>query len=240
MTWFPDHDQGLHMVSRATERPIIMRREASDARMTIWSAIYSAGCENGLGTIVQSGWYMTPLEAAAAVLERAIGPCQCKKCLPLFDVIADGGVCLRLVGDEGGPVLNLHTIDTPRRIQLRRAKGWTMPPNTVKVDRSTKWGNPHRLGLCPTCGIDHASVEEVVAEFSSEIDDKTLVIDDDGDPITLKRLVIQRLRGKNLACWCRLCEKHKDGKPLGVKCEQCSPCHADVLLEVANRNGDGK
>lgn len=30
----------------------------------------------------------------------------------------------------------------PQRIQLKRTRGWRMPPNTVKVDRSTKWGNP--------------------------------------------------------------------------------------------------
>jgi hypothetical protein len=33
------------------------------------------------------------------------------------------------------------------------------------------------------------------------------------------------LRGKNLACWCPLTDK--EGKPV--------PCHADVLLELANR-----
>ena len=33
----------------------------------------------------------------------------------------------------------------PRRIQLRRSKGWRMPKNTVKVDRSTKFGNPFPL-----------------------------------------------------------------------------------------------
>ena len=35
----------------------------------------------------------------------------------------------------------------PKRIQLSRAKGWRMPANTVKVDRSTKWGNPFVVGL---------------------------------------------------------------------------------------------
>src|SRR6185437_10944534 len=30
----------------------------------------------------------------------------------------------------------------PTRVQLRRTKGWRLPPNTVKVDRSTPWGNP--------------------------------------------------------------------------------------------------
>jgi hypothetical protein len=42
------------------------------------------------------------------------------------------------------------------------------------------------------------------------------------------------LRGKDLACWCPLCEKHKDGRPLNEACEDCPPCHADVLLEIAN------
>jgi hypothetical protein len=32
------------------------------------------------------------------------------------------------------------------------------------------------------------------------------------------------LRGKNLACWCPIVDK--DGNPV--------PCHADVLLELAN------
>lgn len=30
----------------------------------------------------------------------------------------------------------------PSRFQLKRTKGWRLPLNTVKVDRTTKWGNP--------------------------------------------------------------------------------------------------
>jgi hypothetical protein len=30
----------------------------------------------------------------------------------------------------------------PQRIQLKRTKGWRMPANTVKVDRTTIFGNP--------------------------------------------------------------------------------------------------
>lgn len=30
----------------------------------------------------------------------------------------------------------------PDRVQLRRTRGWRMPPNTVKVCRPGKWGNP--------------------------------------------------------------------------------------------------
>src|SRR5215208_999153 len=33
----------------------------------------------------------------------------------------------------------------PARIQLKRTKGWRMPPNTVKVDRTTRFGNPFPL-----------------------------------------------------------------------------------------------
>lgn len=37
-------------------------------------------------------------------------------------------------------------MSAPTRVQLSRAKGWRMPPNTVKVDRSTRWGNPWTPG----------------------------------------------------------------------------------------------
>jgi hypothetical protein len=43
------------------------------------------------------------------------------------------------------------------------------------------------------------------------------------------------LRGKNLACWCRLCAKHAaTGKPLDQPCADCAPCHIDVLGPLAN------
>src|SRR5262245_55978272 len=41
----------------------------------------------------------------------------------------------------------------PRRVQLRRAKGWRMPANTVKVDRTTLFGNPFSV---KEYGHDHA------------------------------------------------------------------------------------
>jgi hypothetical protein len=94
----------------------------------------------------------------------------------------------------------------PIRVQLRRVKGWRLPPNTVSVARPARWGNPHRIGLCPVCGAEHTRHEAVV-EFRAEL-----------DPIW-EDLVRLDLRGKNLACWCRLEDE----------------CHADVLLEIANR-----
>ena len=70
-----------------------------------------------------------------------------------------------------------------------------MPSNTVKVDRSTRWGNPFVVGR----DGDRA---QCVALF------RALPAPDD----------LEELRGKNLACWCPLDE----------------PCHADVLLDLAN------
>jgi hypothetical protein len=36
----------------------------------------------------------------------------------------------------------MASISTPTRVQLRRTKGWRIPKNTVKVDRTTPFGNP--------------------------------------------------------------------------------------------------
>lgn len=102
----------------------------------------------------------------------------------------------------------------PVRIQLKRTKGWRMPPNTVKVDRTTKWGNPFVVG-------------EPGGPFTKKVKDrrhayllyKSLASDE-------KKLVAaarEELRGKNLACWC----------PKDDPYEDC--CHAAVLLEIANR-----
>ena len=93
----------------------------------------------------------------------------------------------------------------PQRIQLRRTKGWRMPPNTVNVARPSRWGNPHRVGWCAVCGVQH-TLEEAIAGFRAAVEDCVPV------------LALESLRGKNLACWC------KPGEP----------CHADVLLEIAN------
>jgi hypothetical protein len=104
---------------------------------------------------------------------------------------------------------------TPTRITLSRAKGWRMPPNTVKVDRSTRWGNPFTVGSSVQATPDHPiaicfSAKEAVEAYRGFLD----------HPIGTKFRadVIAELRGKNLACWC------KPG----------APCHADVLLEIAN------
>lgn len=106
--------------------------------------------------------------------------------------------------------------DPPRRVTLSRAKGWSMPPNTVKVDRSTKWGNPFVVGEDGPAGY----CVELYARMLGG-----LLCVTNGASIAEQRVVrdytlahIEQLRGKNLACWCR----------------SDRPCHADVLLKIAN------
>lgn len=98
--------------------------------------------------------------------------------------------------------------DHPTRVQLRRTWGWRMPPNTVKVDRTTRWGNPYQGdGANP----DRAMLVRLFREYIARPEQAA------------KRAAIRtELRGRNLACWC----------PPG------EPCHADVLLELANRAED--
>ena len=93
---------------------------------------------------------------------------------------------------------------SPRRIQLSRKAGWKIPPNTVVVSRPSKWGNPFTLKNNPRA-IAVMRYDTLVSGNSSS--DFPCIAD------------IQReLRGKNLACWCPLDQ----------------PCHADVLLRLAN------
>lgn len=105
----------------------------------------------------------------------------------------------------------------PRRIQLSRKKGWRMPENTVKVDRSTGYGNPWSIRRGAWWFVDGPNTPIGGIRCGNEEGARLLAVD-------LYRREAQRLgvssalRGKNLACWCAL----------------DAPCHADVLLDLAN------
>ncbi len=109
----------------------------------------------------------------------------------------------------------------PKRIKLSREKGWRMPAGAVKVDRTTRWGNPYR-----PVGKLRPALLACIAHYAAWIRES--------GQRPLRGDAIAFLSGIDLACWCRLCPAHWDGLPLGVKCDQCAPCHADVLLAVAN------
>jgi hypothetical protein len=98
----------------------------------------------------------------------------------------------------------------PRRIQRRRTRGWRMPENTVSVCRPGKFGNPFVV-------TEDRTQAEAITAFRI-----WLTVDSchANMPDRKQRILdgLPELRGKNLACYC------KEG----------SPCHADVLLELAN------
>jgi hypothetical protein len=81
-----------------------------------------------------------------------------------------------------------------------------MPPDAIYVGRPTVWGNPFVVGSKLLSG-ETLTAEKSVALYRQHVLEVF-------DPETIRR----RLGGKNLACWCAL------GRP----------CHADVLLELAN------
>ena len=106
----------------------------------------------------------------------------------------------------------------PQRIQISRRKGWRMPPNTVKVDRTTKWGNPFKVGS--GCTHDYA-----VTLFTHMLAGNIAIVDSPSmEEQEAYRAMIRRdaheLQGKNLACWCRPDQR----------------CHADVLLQLKALN----
>lgn len=133
-----------------------------------------------------------------------------------------------------------------------------MPPNTVKVDRTGPYGNPFRekdltwiavslgftgnrpgriacavelfrrwRGLDPKAGpLRTTGVEVLAVNVHVMMHGETITVPEAPD--------LDALRGKDVACWCWLCPMHADGKPLGVECVDCSPCHGDVTLKLAN------
>jgi len=97
----------------------------------------------------------------------------------------------------------------PIRIQRKRTKGWRMPPNTVYVGRGSKWGNPFRLPDNPRLTGADAVIAVELFDHCAKLPAQKM----------WRERVRLELRGKNLACWCPLDK----------------PCHADVLLRIANK-----
>lgn len=110
------------------------------------------------------------------------------------------------------------------RIQRKRTKGWKMPENTMSVTRGTPWGNPFKVG--GWFAINHMGMSWVCAAEGYQTPAYTF-IETPEQAIQMYRDYlakyplrnIELLKGKNLACFCPLDK----------------PCHADVLLEMANK-----
>lgn len=121
-----------------------------------------------------------------------------------------------------------------RRIQRRRTKGWRMPEGAVYVGRPTKWGNPFRVYRTESrpcmvwAVIPDGLRTPAIYHLEDERDARTLAVElfrlHTGlfgvyryDAETFAELR-RELGGRDLACWC----------------PPDSPCHADVLLDLAD------
>ena len=109
----------------------------------------------------------------------------------------------------------------PQRIQLCRTKGWRKPEGAVVVSRPSKWGNPFtgpgaaelfRELLLTGSVQDTASIPDYFIPWRSGWRTRLWAYKQ------YIRGMLPEIRGKDLCCWCPLDK----------------PCHADVLLELAN------
>ena len=133
-------------------------------------------------------------------------------------------------------------LTSPKRIQRKRSKSWKMPSNTVYVGRPSKWGNPFIPSECrEACfiGTDRQIILRCVEAFRTWLLTPFWRENWDGQESENARNAmlsgLPELPGKNLACWCPTCDRHKDGKPFDEDCPDCQPCHADVLGREANK-----
>jgi hypothetical protein len=99
--------------------------------------------------------------------------------------------------------------DVPQRIQLKRSRGWKMPANAVKVDRTTPWGNPFTIA-------EFGSVAAAVAQHGRWM--RGEIPAPGGLAPPTRDAIRTALAGRDLACWCAL----------------NGPCHAALLLTLAN------
>ena len=91
------------------------------------------------------------------------------------------------------------------------------------VGRPTKWGNPFKVGQT-------YNIIDLPTNVNVYRDDNCLTVHRPSmavhlyerwldDQVRLNKLNLLELKGKNLSCWCKIGEW----------------CHADVLLELANK-----
>ena len=115
----------------------------------------------------------------------------------------------------------------PKRILLRRTRGWRKAEGAVVVARPSRWGNDYRVvpvhrsgpfdvvrgdGVFCAQSTDITGARRIaVAKFRHAVTERWW-----GFPTPTE--IRASLAGRDLGCWCPLDE----------------PCHADVLLEIAN------
>jgi hypothetical protein len=148
----------------------------------------------------------------------------------------------------------------PERIQLRRVAGWRLPEGAVVVSRPNRWGNPfayrtrtalartpaldgsaweyegrisadgmrhdyhHPDGQVTVCHVRYMTRAECVELFELALVTPTpqlRLFDRKARQVLTVADAFAELAGKDLGCWCA----------------PGDPCHADVLLALANPGG---
>lgn len=121
---------------------------------------------------------------------------------------------------------------TPVRIQRKRTSGWKMPEGAVYVGRPTKWGNPFAVGAW--IAKDDERWPYLVTPFTHPNVARALA--------SMERVRVNS-RATSVECYefwlCEqthlmTCAAELAGHDLACWCPPSAPCHADVLLELAN------
>ena len=73
---------------------------------------------------------------------------------------------------------------SPRRVQLRRTKGWRKPPGAVVISRPGKWGNPYR--------VSEHGLPGALALYRRHLSEHPELVE----------AARRELAGRTLACWC--------------------------------------
>lgn len=105
--------------------------------------------------------------------------------------------------------MHLKASDRPVRVQYIKGGRFRFPEGSKNSLRCQYVGRPTGWANPYKIEKGHTTREQAVEAFRHYLQAR---------PTILSR-IRQELKGKNLACWCAL-----DGKP----------CHADVLIEIAN------
>ncbi len=176
--------------------------------------------------------------------------------------LGDGTPVVAVEGKAGGIHLDHVEPRAPQRLQRRRVAGWKGLTGAVYVGRPSIWGNPfryrtvHGLARMPATdgsawewesrisgpGIRHdyfwpdGHVTQHTTRYMTRTETVHTYRRALTDPQPGLRLYDRRhgvvtvddaraaLAGRDLLCWCPLTDG--EGQPV--------PCHADVLLDVAN------
>lgn len=111
----------------------------------------------------------------------------------------------------------------PERIQMRRTAGWRKPEGVIYVGRPSKWGNPFvvkRVAWFGEWWVEDPNSSGLLfsgAGPNAQYYAATVAVLHYRE-VVVPGLNLRPLAGHDLGCWCRLDQ----------------PCHADVLLELAN------